>query len=125
MAAQFFHFQPYWGLDMRRGMEPAWDLHGQYSTDIFTKEAMRIIKTHNASKSLFLYLAHAAVHSGNPYNPLPAPDEVVSKFGRITDYNRRRFAGNDVTAFLIVTQFISLDWSFCLSMHCTQEANIW
>lgn len=84
---------PYWGLDMRRGMEPAWDLHGQYSTDIFTKEAMRLIKTHNASKPLFLYLAHAAVHSGNPYNPLPAPDEVVAKFGGITDYNRRRFAG--------------------------------
>ncbi|GFG35010.1 hypothetical protein Cfor_01113 [Coptotermes formosanus] len=84
---------PYWGLDMRRGMEPAWDLHGQYSTDIFTKEAVRLIKTHNASKPLFLYMAHAAVHSGNPYNPLPAPDEVVAKFGSITDYNRRRFAG--------------------------------
>lgn len=122
MATPLFRFQPYWGLDMRRGMEPAWDLHGQYSTDIFTKEAVRLIKTHNASKPLFLYLAHAAVHSGNPYNPLPAPDEVVAKFGRITDYNRRRFAGNDVTAFFIVTQFISLDWSFCLSMHCAQEA---
>lgn len=101
MATPMFHFQPYWGLDMRRGMEPAWDLHGQYSTDIFTKEAVRLIKTHNASKPLFLYLAHAAVHSGNPYNPLPAPDEVVTKFGKITDYNRRRFAGNDVTAFLL------------------------
>lgn len=84
---------PYWGLDMRRGLEPAWDLHGQYSTDVFTKEAVRLIKAHNASKPLFLYLAHAAVHSGNPYNPLPAPDEAVAKFGAITDYNRRRFAG--------------------------------
>ncbi|XP_021919137.1 arylsulfatase B-like isoform X3 [Zootermopsis nevadensis] len=84
---------PYWGLDMRRGLEPAWDLHGQYSTDIFTKEAVRLIRTHNTSKPLFLYLAHAAVHSGNPYNPLPAPDEVVAKFSAITDYNRRRFAG--------------------------------
>lgn len=84
---------PYWGLDMRRGMEPAWDLHGQYSTDVFTKEAVRLITGHNASKPLFLYLAHAAVHSGNPYNPLPAPDEVVEKFSTITDYNRRRFAG--------------------------------
>ncbi|PSN50831.1 Arylsulfatase B [Blattella germanica] len=83
----------YWGLDMRRGMEPAWDLHGQYSTDIFTKEAVRIISNHNSSKPLFLYLAHAAVHSGNPYNPLPAPDEIVAKFTSITDYNRRRFAG--------------------------------
>lgn len=95
-----FNFQPYWGLDMRRGMEPAWDLHGQYSTDIFTKEAVRLIKTHNTSKPLFLYLAHAAVHSGNPYNPLPAPDEVVAKFSTITDYNRRRFAGKKMTVFI-------------------------
>jgi hypothetical protein len=79
---------------MRRGLEPAWDLHGQYSTDVFTKEAVRLIKAHNASKPLFLYLAHAAVHSGNPYNPLPAPDEAVAKFRAITNYNRRRFAGN-------------------------------
>jgi hypothetical protein len=79
---------------MRRGLEPAWDLHGQYSTDVFTKEAVRLIKAHNASKPLFLYLAHAAVHSGNPYNPLPAPDEAVAKFSAITNYNRRRFAGN-------------------------------
>jgi hypothetical protein len=85
---------------MRRGLEPAWDLHGQYSTDIFTKEAVRLIKTHNTSKPLFLYLAHAAVHSGNPYNPLPAPDEVVAKFNIITDYNRRRFAGNNVNVDL-------------------------
>ncbi|XP_067001721.2 arylsulfatase B [Anabrus simplex] len=85
---------PYWGLDMRRGMEPAWDLHGQYSTDVFTREAVKIIKTHNSTQSpLFLYLAHAAVHSGNPYNPLPAPDEAVAKFDNIQDYNRRRFAG--------------------------------
>jgi hypothetical protein len=85
---------------MRRGLEPAWDLHGQYSTDIFTKEAVRLIKTHNTSKPLFLYLAHAAVHSGNPYNPLPAPDEVVAKFSAITDYNRRRFAGNNIKTTL-------------------------
>lgn len=83
----------YWGLDMRRNLEPAWDLHGQYSTDIFTKEAVRIITSHNASMPLFLYLAHAAVHSGNPYNPLPAPDDIVAKFTAISDYSRKRFAG--------------------------------
>lgn len=88
--------QPYWGLDIRRGMQPAWDLHGQYSTDIFTKEAVRLIDNHNSSRPMFLYLAHAAVHSGNPYNPLPAPDEEVAKFNNIFDYNRRRFAGKNV-----------------------------
>ncbi|KAK9297061.1 hypothetical protein QLX08_009083 [Tetragonisca angustula] len=84
---------PYWGLDMRRGLDPAWDLHGQYSTDVFTKEAVRLIDNHNTSRPMFLYLAHAAVHSGNPYNPLPAPDQDVSKFTTIFNYDRRRFAG--------------------------------
>ncbi|XP_047110645.1 arylsulfatase B-like [Schistocerca piceifrons] len=85
--------QEYWGLDMRRGMEPAWDLHGQYSTDVFTSEAVRLIQSHNASRPLFLYVAHAAVHSGNAYNLLPAPDKTIMKFDNIADYNRRRFAG--------------------------------
>ncbi|XP_017766449.1 PREDICTED: arylsulfatase J [Eufriesea mexicana] len=84
---------PYFGLDMRRGLGSAWDLHGQYSTDIFTKEAVTLIEKHNTSRPMFLYLAHAAVHSGNPYNPLPAPDQEVAKFTNIADYERRRFAG--------------------------------
>lgn len=85
--------QNYTGLDMRRGLKPAWDLHGQYSTDVFTKEAVSVIKSHNRSEPLFLYIGHAAVHSGNPYNPLPAPDEIVAKFNTIGNYKRRRFAG--------------------------------
>ncbi|XP_078047893.1 arylsulfatase B [Augochlora pura] len=84
---------PYWGLDMRRDMNPAWDLHGQYSTDAFTAEAEKLIHAHDPRYPMFLYLAHAAVHSGNPYNPLPAPDEDVAKFYDIADYERRRFAG--------------------------------
>lgn len=84
--------RPGWGLDMRRNTDLAYDLHGKYSTDIFTKEAVRLINDHNVSQPLFLYLAHAAVHSGNPYNPLPAPDETVQKFDYIENYNRRRFA---------------------------------
>lgn len=86
--------QPYWGLDMRRGLNSAWDLHGQYSTDIFTKEAVKLINNHNASRPMFLYLSHAAVHSGNSYNPLPVPDQDVAKFTNIFNYERRRFAGN-------------------------------
>lgn len=84
---------PGWGLDMRRDTQVAWDLHGEYSTDVFTKEAVNLIANHNQSQPLFLYLAHAAVHSGNPYNPLAAPDDFISKFNFIEDYNRRKFAG--------------------------------
>lgn len=84
---------PGWGLDMRRNMNVAYDLHGKYSTDVFTEEAVNIISKHNKTQPLFLYVSHVAVHSGNGYNPLPAPDEIVAKFDNITNYNRRRFAG--------------------------------
>lgn len=84
--------KPSWGLDMRRGMEVAHDLHGVYTTDIISNESINLIHSHNTSNPLFLYIAHAAVHSGNPYNPLPAPDDVVAKLSHIYNYNRRKFA---------------------------------
>ncbi|EEB20157.1 arylsulfatase J precursor, putative [Pediculus humanus corporis] len=81
-----------WGLDMRHGMKPAWYLHGEYSTHVYTRESVKIIKNYNSTKPLFLYVAHAAVHSGNKYNPLPAPDKTVDKLDHIQNYNRRRYA---------------------------------
>ncbi|KAL5289186.1 hypothetical protein ACFFRR_009396 [Megaselia abdita] len=90
---------PSWGLDIRRGLDVAYDLHGKYTTDIITEEAIRVIKNHHDEQTanrtmgpLFLYVAHAAVHSGNPYNPLPAPDSIVSKMNHIDDFNRRKYA---------------------------------
>lgn len=91
-------------------MAVAWEDFGTYSTDIFTKESVRIIRNHgenfNTSKPLFLYLAYQvvifkiwnwqkivilklniifkqAVHSANSYSPLQAPQEVVDKFSYI------------------------------------------
>lgn len=90
-----FCFKQYWGMDMRRGLDPAWDLHGQYSTEIFTRESVQLIERYNSTKPLFLYIAHAAVHSANPYNPLPAPDSTVAKFSNIQDFKRRKFAGKN------------------------------
>lgn len=83
--------KPSWGLDIRRGMDVAYDLHGKYTTDIVTTESVKIINQHNQSQPLFLYVAHAAVHSGNPYNPLPAPDATVAKLPHIANFNRRKF----------------------------------
>lgn len=80
------------GLDMRRNFDVAYDLHGKYTTDVITSEAVKIIQNRNASQPLFLYVAHTAVHSSNSYSPLPAPDETVAKIVNIEDYNRRKFA---------------------------------
>ncbi|EDW60194.2 arylsulfatase B [Drosophila virilis] len=83
----------YWGLDMRNGTEVAYDLHGQYSTDVITQHSLNVISKHNATKGpLFLYVAHAAVHSGNPYNPLPVKDDAVRRLDTIQHYKRRKYA---------------------------------
>ena len=66
--------------------------YGEYATTLFTKEATEIINRHS-EKPLFLYLAHLAVHSGNPYSPIQAPREDVEKFSYIQNENRRKFAG--------------------------------
>lgn len=80
---------------MRRGLDAAWDLHGKYSTRVFGSEAVKIIKNHTTSQPLFLYIAHAATHSANPYNPLPAPMETLSKNPACDTVSQRcNFAGN-------------------------------
>ena len=53
------------------------DQKGHYATDMFTDEAVHIIEHHSTSKPLFLYLAHQAVHTGNPDAPLQAPEELI------------------------------------------------
>ncbi|XP_021919140.1 arylsulfatase B-like isoform X2 [Zootermopsis nevadensis] len=80
------------GLDFRRNSSAAWDLSGRYATDIFTEEAARIIREHNPSIPLFLYLAHLASHAGNAGKLLEAPQESVDMFSHIVEPNRRTYA---------------------------------
>ncbi|GFY50227.1 arylsulfatase B [Trichonephila inaurata madagascariensis] len=81
------------GLDFHDDDENVWNYTGHYGTEIFTTKAKEIIKTHDTSKPLFLYLAHQAVHAGNSYTPLQAPPEYVNRFPHIKDEDRRIFAG--------------------------------
>ncbi|KAI8440600.1 hypothetical protein MSG28_001821 [Choristoneura fumiferana] len=81
-----------WGTDFRRGFEVAHDLFGQYATDVYTDEAIKVITAHNKTEPLFLMIAHSAVHSGNRDEFLRAPDSVVNQFEHIKDYQRRKFA---------------------------------
>lgn len=106
---------PSWGFDIRRNMDVAFDLHGQYTTDIIARESVRVIREHNATNPLFLYIAHAAVHSGNPYNPLPAPDLTTSKFTNINNFQRRKFAGKFFRFLLLRSKFIKI-FFVCLAM---------
>nr|CAD7462125.1 unnamed protein product [Timema tahoe] len=80
------------GFDLRRNLTLARDLVGQYATDVFTDEAVRLISNHRETEPLFLYLAHLAPHAGNKGKLLEAPQEIVNKFDYIADPNRRTYA---------------------------------
>ncbi|VDI22791.1 Hypothetical predicted protein [Mytilus galloprovincialis] len=85
----------YFGYDFWRNDTIDYTSIGQYSTDIFTKEAVNIINNHNPSEPLFLYLPYQAVHSGNlpDGNPLQAPQKYIKRFPHIKNSKRRTYAG--------------------------------
>lgn len=79
---------------MRRNNYIAWDVVGKYATDVFTDEAIRLIKKQPFDRPLFMYLAHLAVHTGNRGKRLEAPQSEINKFSHIVDPNRRTYAGD-------------------------------
>ncbi|GBO08658.1 Arylsulfatase B, partial [Araneus ventricosus] len=79
----------YFGLDFHNGTEILKGQQGKYATHLFTETAEQIIRNHDTSKPLFLYLPHLAAHAGNLFKPEQAPPEVISKFKYIKDLNRR------------------------------------
>lgn len=95
----FTYVQPgpnYIGYDFRKNTEVIHDVQpGKYATDLFTEEALKIIKKHDCSKKpLFLMLNHLAPHTGNDYDLMQAPASEVEKFNYIENVKRRKLAGN-------------------------------
>ncbi|XP_035226431.1 arylsulfatase B-like isoform X8 [Stegodyphus dumicola] len=86
-----------WGLDFHHNMKSVTDALGKYSTALFTNHTVHIIKHHNSSKPLFLYVAYQAVHSANSYATLQAPENYIKRFPNIKDKNRKIFAGGNVS----------------------------
>lgn len=75
-------------------METDWSAKGKYSTDLFTEESVGLIRNHDKSTPMFLYLAHLAPHTGNMRDPFQAPDHLIAKFSHIEDPERRVYAGD-------------------------------
>lgn len=94
-ADYFDHYaQDYYvGYDLHYNGTTAWNYSEIYSTELFTEQAETIIKRHDQSKPLFLYLAHQAVHAGNANDPIQAPQKYVNRFPYIKNLPRRLFAG--------------------------------
>ena len=76
------------GYDFRRDMNVSWDSYNKYGTDLFTEEAETIVRSHDTTRPLFLYVAHQATHA-----PLQAPQELIDRFTYIPQLSRRIFAG--------------------------------
>ncbi|CAG7732843.1 unnamed protein product [Allacma fusca] len=82
------------GYDFRSNLTVNHDAFGRYNTDLFTEEAIRLIREKPKDKPLFLMVNHIAPHSSNRYVPLQAPEENVKKFEEsIADESRRHYAG--------------------------------
>uniref|UniRef100_A0A8D8FHS4 Arylsulfatase B n=1 Tax=Culex pipiens TaxID=7175 RepID=A0A8D8FHS4_CULPI len=81
------------GLDMRRNLQVDYTARGTYATDLFTREAVRLIHDHNQTAApLFLVVTHLAPHTGNEDDPMQAPEEDVELFSFIKDPKRRVLA---------------------------------
>nr|CAD7449136.1 unnamed protein product [Timema bartmani] len=91
------------GLDLHRDLNSTPEDRGQYATDLFTREAVDIILSHDKSRPLYLQVAHLAVHSGNDTLQLEVPDVDATerRFSYITNPRRRLFAGSERRGFLL------------------------
>ncbi|XP_053603791.1 arylsulfatase J-like isoform X2 [Plodia interpunctella] len=79
------------GFALYRNFTPAWDVEG-YITDVYTEEAVSIIKNHDVTKPLFLNIAHNAPHSGNQASLMQAPPEDVRAMRHVELPERRTLA---------------------------------
>lgn len=75
------------GYDFWRNEELVQDIVGDYTTNLFAKEAERIIKKHEPQNPLFLFLSFQAPHA-----PLQVPKRFLKIYKNIKDRNRRVYA---------------------------------
>jgi arylsulfatase B len=84
-AIDYFTHEREGGLDWHRNGSSLRE--EGYSTYLIGAEAMRIIKSRDKAKPLFLY-----VPFNSPHSPLQAPRDVLDKYAGIADRRRRTFA---------------------------------
>ncbi|KAJ7373706.1 hypothetical protein OS493_011315 [Desmophyllum pertusum] len=87
-----------YGLDLRRNLDAVYNETGTYGTELFTREADKVLMTTTEPNRWFLYFAQQAVHVGNGDKPLQAPKKYLDRLGYIGDEKSRTFAGIGVSS---------------------------
>lgn len=75
-------------LDFHDGEDPARDWNRTYAMYAYMQRVERIVKSHDRTQPMFLYMAFQNVHS-----PVQAPQKYVDKYKFIKDDVRRTYAG--------------------------------
>lgn len=77
------------GYDFRDNLQVDWSAMGHYSTHLFAARAQRIIRNHNPSQPLFLYLPFQGVHG-----PFEVPEHYIQNHcAQVEDDARRIHCG--------------------------------
>lgn len=69
------------------------DFTQMYATEMFTKEAVKVIKNHDKNVPLYLQINHLEVHAATGFHPTRAKPEDVDKFLYIENPKRKHLAG--------------------------------
>lgn len=95
------------GYDLRENFNTIRNITPKYATELFTEEAVKVIKTHDNKKPLFLVVNHLAPHAGNEDFPMQAKQEDIDRFSYIADIKRRTLAGKfQSIGIRLMTQFV-------------------
>lgn len=111
------------GVDAQRNLQgAAEEFYGQYATDVFTNEAVSIIRKNDALHPMFLQVSHAAPHAvkGNLLQ-VRNLSENDRQFGFIKNKQRRLLAGKlagRLTLYFVTTPILNrrptdLSTTFC------------
>ncbi|PVD28419.1 hypothetical protein C0Q70_11006 [Pomacea canaliculata] len=76
------------GLDLYKDDELLQDKDGVYGPDMYTARALEVIRNHDPTKPLLLFVSHQLVHT-----PLQVPERYVKPYNYIKDKSRRLYAG--------------------------------
>ncbi|XP_054154889.1 arylsulfatase B-like [Oppia nitens] len=81
------------GLDYRHNLKLLTNQPDEYSTLVYTNKTIDIIRNHNISRPLFLYVAYQSLHASYANNIVQAPpDSYMKRFAHIGSQNRRTYA---------------------------------